>query len=670
MKIEFQKQQQEDSSSLKIESKAKKHSNNTFSNSAANFDAYSENVDPVRNLHQSIGNKAVQHLFQGGAIQAKLKIGAVNDKHEQQADQVADQVMRMSNHEMQANVLADRVMPVTQQDQANLKPDQTQAANDLSQAINLPESPINQLGSGGRPLSKNERNFFEPRFKTDFSQVRLHDDNNAAKAAKSINARAFALGNKVVFAKNMYSSSSQSGRRLLAHELTHVVQQNRRSEKNRIQRTIELRPPGRGEATAFDRANELVDRLNRLSLAVSYSLAADGRTLAYQIVLPSRINNFDQQMVDFIDLPQVLPMRLITSAGSVGGFPIVGDSFLHGYVDLDDLMASDDIAFQSIMVHFLEERAVTNRYAQRIGTPGLDANTPAGERAFRRGHNAGHVAQAENFRDIFNDPSIIFNRERRRNNAGDADIIFRSATHNYRILITLRRAVPSSTGARPRNLTGGTVTVRYLGNTYTVEDFLNNGPLAAVLNPPSIGAFNLTPPFSSTIPGIGFGLDPLNLGPGLRMPGLGASPSPSLLGPTPLLTNPPGPSTLFSPNLSTPFLHRPNPLVNLSFPLLSPNPNLIDWLPIRGELNTRGVPFNDQMQSSIVTLWANNYSFLNRVGFSQDQSVFWTNKTISMAVGSGVNRDYPSLLEQMDRQLGTSSLIFPVSDIFRFLIGR
>jgi hypothetical protein len=87
-------------------------------------------------------------------------------------------------------------------------------------------SNIQSLQGGGRPLSWSERSFFEPRFGTDFSNVRVHNDTRAASVASSVNARAFTLGHNVVFGTGEYCPDASSGRKLLAHELTHVVQQS------------------------------------------------------------------------------------------------------------------------------------------------------------------------------------------------------------------------------------------------------------------------------------------------------------------------------------------------------------------------------------------------------------------------------------------------------------
>lgn len=92
---------------------------------------------------------------------------------------------------------------------------------------------IRTLKTRGNPMPESERAFFEPRFGADFSSVRLHNDTHAQHTARSINARAFTLGNDVVFGAGEYAPGSRAGRALLAHELTHVVQQNSRLKSGR-----------------------------------------------------------------------------------------------------------------------------------------------------------------------------------------------------------------------------------------------------------------------------------------------------------------------------------------------------------------------------------------------------------------------------------------------------
>jgi hypothetical protein len=81
------------------------------------------------------------------------------------------------------------------------------------------------LRSAGEPLDAKTRNFFEPRFGHDFSRVRVHADANAAASARAVNALAYTVGRDVTFAAGQYDPNSLPGRKLLAHELAHVVQQ-------------------------------------------------------------------------------------------------------------------------------------------------------------------------------------------------------------------------------------------------------------------------------------------------------------------------------------------------------------------------------------------------------------------------------------------------------------
>jgi outer membrane protein OmpA-like peptidoglycan-associated protein len=87
-------------------------------------------------------------------------------------------------------------------------------------------SNIHALNGGGSSLPATTRAFFEPRFGADFSQVRVHTDSRAAATASSIQAKAFTVGSNIAFGPGQYAPESHQGRQLLAHELTHVIQQN------------------------------------------------------------------------------------------------------------------------------------------------------------------------------------------------------------------------------------------------------------------------------------------------------------------------------------------------------------------------------------------------------------------------------------------------------------
>ncbi|MDH3974163.1 MAG: DUF4157 domain-containing protein [Deltaproteobacteria bacterium] len=137
------------------------------------------------------------------------------------------------------------------------------------------------------------------------------------------------------------------------------------------------------------------------------------------------------------------------------------------------------------------------------------------------------------------------------------------------------------------------------------------------------------------------------------------------------LTNTPA-----SPQTATPPAIAPEPgqsaLLNPFFGSFSNlGMNQIDWLSIRNELIFRGVTLDERLAGDIVPVWQTNYQFFGRVlGLNNDSAAFWTNKTIARAVGSGLSRDHPTMLEQTDRELGTSSTILPVSDAILFLLDQ
>jgi uncharacterized protein DUF4157 len=83
------------------------------------------------------------------------------------------------------------------------------------------------LQSGGRPLESDRRAFFEERFGHDFSAVRVHTDTRAADSAHALSASAYTVGHNIVFGRGRYEPAAVAGKRLLAHELAHVVQQSR-----------------------------------------------------------------------------------------------------------------------------------------------------------------------------------------------------------------------------------------------------------------------------------------------------------------------------------------------------------------------------------------------------------------------------------------------------------
>jgi hypothetical protein len=145
-----------------------------------------------------------------------IPIGAVDDPFEREADQIADRMMRMP---MVAAA-------PTQQPRATEtgNPLQRKPASAASQT-EAPPIVHEVLRSPGQPLDRSTRDFFEQRFSRDFSGVRIHTDSRAARSALAVNALAYTVGRHISFGQGLYNPRTTSGAALLAHELTHVVQQ-------------------------------------------------------------------------------------------------------------------------------------------------------------------------------------------------------------------------------------------------------------------------------------------------------------------------------------------------------------------------------------------------------------------------------------------------------------
>ncbi len=144
-------------------------------------------------------------------LQTKLTVNTPGDIYEQEADRVAEQVMR--GPKAQGRLLGNRQL------QAKSLP----AGG--PEGIEAPPIVGEVLGSPGQPLDARTRAFMEPRFGHDFSRVRIHANSQAAEAARSVHAKGFTVGSQIAFGRGEWSPHSSSGQRLLAHELAHVIQQ-------------------------------------------------------------------------------------------------------------------------------------------------------------------------------------------------------------------------------------------------------------------------------------------------------------------------------------------------------------------------------------------------------------------------------------------------------------
>ena len=160
-------------------------------------------------------------------IQTKLKVGAINDPLEHEAETAANHVMRKSEPLLQRACACGGTCP---------KCNKGSAMTGGRAPIEVPAIVEEVLASPGRPLDQSTRELMESRFGHDFSHVCVHSDAKAADSARAVNSFAYTVGRNVVFDTGMYSPGNSEGQRLLAHELAHVIQQGGSEQGTSLQR--------------------------------------------------------------------------------------------------------------------------------------------------------------------------------------------------------------------------------------------------------------------------------------------------------------------------------------------------------------------------------------------------------------------------------------------------
>jgi len=198
-------------------------------------------------LQRAIGNRALSSMLRNSVIQRKLSVSQPDDAHEREADRIADQVMRSTA--LQSPVASGiqgiqiATSPALQRscgcgcngagDCAERKEATSEASDDETESLQVVDQ---VLRSTGQSLDHQTRSFMDSRFGYDFAGVRVHTGERADRSARAVNALAYTVGNNVVFSAGRYDPQSTAGRRLLAHELTHVVQQQSGATSNQIAR--------------------------------------------------------------------------------------------------------------------------------------------------------------------------------------------------------------------------------------------------------------------------------------------------------------------------------------------------------------------------------------------------------------------------------------------------
>lgn len=182
-----------------------------------------------------------------GVIQTRLVVNTPGDEYEREADRVSEQVMRTPEPQLQRACACGGGCHKCQGEQTGQERERLQTKRvtpgDLGQTA-VPSTVHEVLASPGQSLDSAARAFMEPRFGHDFSRVRVHSDAKAAESAQAVGALAYTVGRHVVFGNGAYQPAAPGGRRLLAHELAHVVQQHATPEPGVLRRQESDLGPG------------------------------------------------------------------------------------------------------------------------------------------------------------------------------------------------------------------------------------------------------------------------------------------------------------------------------------------------------------------------------------------------------------------------------------------
>jgi Domain of unknown function (DUF4157) len=255
----------------------------------------------LESMQSSLGNQGMLKLISGGVLQRKLTINQPGDAYEQEADRVAETVMRTpSPPATRARVTATGPAAGLQRCSCGKSAGGSEQCEECkTQSMHRKENVVGSQATGssgalapsivhdvlrspGRPLDAATRSFMEPRFGRDLSGVRIHTDPRAAESARAVNALAYTVGEHIAFDSAQDSLESYAGKQTLAHELAHVIHQSKGQRLlQRLIRTSEVHctaadagvanpnpfSADRRASTLLDNAIQIIDRAQAARVA-------------------------------------------------------------------------------------------------------------------------------------------------------------------------------------------------------------------------------------------------------------------------------------------------------------------------------------------------------------------------------------------------------------------
>ncbi len=255
----------------------------------ANRYAMDSHDSDVIHLQLTTGNQSVQKPLHLGAEfdfakigilqpELKLKISQTGDENEQEADKVVGQIMRMPTSDSIAQMISKKEEGIDRKcNICEMKEDKEENEKQLhispkpstTSTMEGNEEITNEvnkvLSIGGSSLDASTREFMEPRFSYNFSNVKIHTGESAARSVRSVDALAYTVGNHIVFNKGMYMPGTVEGRGLLAHELAHIIQQGPAAD--RLDGDLTVEPSSSPFEEEAEQAAEHVTRGGKATLS-------------------------------------------------------------------------------------------------------------------------------------------------------------------------------------------------------------------------------------------------------------------------------------------------------------------------------------------------------------------------------------------------------------------
>ena len=182
-------------------------------------------IKDIMSVQQQLQNEIEIQPLQKTSIQFKLAIGASDDSLEHEADAMADRVMRMPEQNFIQRKCSDCEVEEKLQRKTLVSFIQGKESSAGTLASDAISNQINASKGNGSGMDSNTQSFMQSRFGADFSEIKIHTGGESIQMNRDLNAKAFTVGNDIYFNEGQYNPVSAEGKHLLAHELTHTVQQ-------------------------------------------------------------------------------------------------------------------------------------------------------------------------------------------------------------------------------------------------------------------------------------------------------------------------------------------------------------------------------------------------------------------------------------------------------------